>query len=66
MSCFWGHQWSQWDPYVSTYGWFDKGAGKILHRVETRQTRTCSVCGKSEDELLCEGRSPLAKREVTT
>ena len=49
------HKWGQW----KTYKW--RGAicppfGKSFYPItELRQTRTCSVCGKEQDELVRDG-----------
>jgi hypothetical protein len=51
----WFHDWSKWDVYVEN----GMTMGSILHKLdkavpyaETRQKRTCLVCGFRQDELV--------------
>lgn len=52
----WFHSWGKWEEYKWTGycigGILSPAAGRSYRASELRQRRTCSYCGKKEDELI--------------
>ena len=52
------HKWSGWEQYhetgveILTWPVPKKSRGKIFKYIDTRQKRTCKVCGKMQDRLV--------------
>lgn len=58
MKCWFFHSWGSWHQYVergvAIGGPLSPIKGKSYRYAELRQRRVCSVCGKMQDELICD------------
>jgi hypothetical protein len=63
MSCFFGHDWGEWDMYEERGRMVSSLNNTEFQYCETRQRRRCKCCGYSQDRKLKDGPMVIGKEK---